>query len=170
MKPVIMPIMGQDLETGRIVKWVKKENDPVKKEEVIFISESEKASFEVEAEEDGILLKILYPEETEVQVLKPVAYIGQEGEEFKEDQVDGTKESETSKPEQVGDLKTSAVEGGTPVREKKFSVSPSAKRLAKEMGVDISQLQGSGPEGRIQKSDVLEAVQNTSSPESENIG
>lgn len=168
MKPIIMPIMGQDLETGTIVQWVKKENDAVKKGEVILITESEKTSFEVEAEEDGILLKILYPEGTEVQVLKPIAYIGQEGEEFREDQADNPKESETSQPEPVIEIIPPAIEDEIPGKAERLLASPSVKRLAKEIGVDISQVQGSGPDGRIQKSDVLEAAQNTSNPESEN--
>ena len=168
MEPIIMPVMGQDLETGTIVQWVKKENDTVKKGEVILITESEKASFEVEAEEDGILLKILYPEGTEVEVLRPVAYIGREGEEFKEDQSNSTEEPETSQPESVRDVKPSTVDDGTPAKAKKLMASPSVKRLAKEAGVDIAQVQASGPDGRILKSDVLEAAQNTSNPEFEN--
>lgn len=166
MKPIIMPVMGQDLETGTIAQWVKKENDTVKKGEVILISESEKTSFEVEAEEDGILLKILYPEGAEVQVLKPIAYIGQEGEEFIEDQTDGTTKPETLQPAPVRDVKPSTVDNTTPVKAESFLASPSVKRLAKEMGVDISKVQGSGPDGRILKNDILEATENTS----QNIG
>ncbi len=159
MKPIIMPVMGQDLETGTIVQWVKMETDTIKKGEVILVTESEKTSFEVEAEEDGILLKILYPEGTEVQVLKPVAYIGQEGEEFKEDRVDGASEPETSQPEPVEDAKPPAVYSETDDKIERLLASPSVKRLAKDAGVDITRVQGSGPDGRILKSDVLAATQ-----------
>ena len=87
MIPIIMPQVGQDYPTGIIVEWLKEENDPVEKDEAVLIVESEKASFEVEAEEAGILLKKLYPNGQEVEILKPVGYIGQPGEVFKDMQI-----------------------------------------------------------------------------------
>ena len=162
MKPIIMPVMGQYLETGKIVQWLKKENDTIKKGEVIIICESEKTSFEIEAEEDGVLLKILYPDDTEVEVLKPIGYIGEVGEMYNEDQRDETKEPETSQPHPIKEIKPSVADSAAPDNTEKLLVSPSVKRLAKEMGVDISQVIGSGPDGRILKSDVLEAVQKNS--------
>ncbi|MHC4541761.1 MAG: biotin/lipoyl-containing protein, partial [Planctomycetota bacterium] len=59
-KPIIMPQVGQDIETGVIVEWRVKENDHVKKGDVVALVESDKATFEVEAYEAGILLKLLY--------------------------------------------------------------------------------------------------------------
>lgn len=162
MKPIIMPVMGQDLETGKIVQWLKKENDIIKKGEIILISESEKTSFEIEAEEDGVLLKILYPDDTEVEVLEPIGYIGKVGEEYKEDQADKIKESETSQPDSIREIKPSTADSVAPIKMEKLLASPSVKRLAKETGVDISQVPGSGPDGRILKSDVLQAAGNNS--------
>ena len=162
MKPIIMPVMGQDFETGKIVQWVKKENDTVKKGEVILITESEKTSFEIEAEEDGVMLKILYPEGAEVEVLKPIGYIGQDEEEYKEGQTDSSEEAQTSPPVSIQEIEPSAFDRGTSAEEKRLMASPSVKRFAKEVGVDISQVTGSGPDGRIMKSDVLEAAQNNS--------
>ena len=162
MKPIVMPVMGQDFETGIILQWLKEENDTIKRGEVILISESEKTSFEIEAEEDGVLLKILYPDGTEVEVLKPVGYIGQVGEEYKENQADGTKEPETLQPDPIREIKSSATDSVAPIKAEKLLASPSVKRFAKERGVNISQVPGSGPDGRILKNDVLNAVEKNS--------
>ena len=79
---IIMPQIGQDVTTGIIVEWLKKENDPVEKGEVVCNVEGDKGIFEVEAEESGVLLRILHREGQEVEVLKPIGYIGQPGEEI----------------------------------------------------------------------------------------
>ena len=79
-KPIIMPQVGQDIETGAIVEWCVKENDYVKKGDIVATVESDKATFEVEAYESGIVLRILYDAGAEVRVLEPIAYIGEPGE------------------------------------------------------------------------------------------
>ncbi len=79
---IIMPQIGQDVTTGQIVEWFKKENDPVQKGEVVCSVEGDKGIFEVEAEESGVLLKILHQVGEEVEVLKPIGYIGQAGEQI----------------------------------------------------------------------------------------
>ena len=153
MKPIVMPVVGQDLETGKIVQWLKGENDPVQKGQVILLVESEKASFEIEAEEDGVLLKILHPEGTEVEVLKPVGYVGRVGERFDEAEA----EAPTAHPAEA----TAAPEqraAAPPPDRKEPAVSPSARRIAKEMGVDLTKLKGSGPGGRIVRRDVWAAA------------
>ncbi len=82
VSPVLMPQIGHDITTGTIQKWLVKENDEVKEGDIIAEVESEKAVFEVEAYESGVILKILYAEGEEVEVLKPIAYIGEPGEEI----------------------------------------------------------------------------------------
>ncbi len=77
---IIMPQIGQDMTTGVIVKWLKKENDTIKMDEVVCEVEGEKGVFEVEADAPGFLLKILHKEGTEVEVFKPIGYIGEPGE------------------------------------------------------------------------------------------
>ena len=77
---IIMPMIAQDMEVGVVVKWLKKENDPVEKGEVICEVEADKGVFEVEAEQSGVLLKILRQEGQQVEVLKPIGYVGQPGE------------------------------------------------------------------------------------------
>src|SRR4030042_925992 len=79
-KPIIMPQVRQDIETGVIVEWRVKENDYVSKGDVVALVESDKATFEVEAYESGVLLKRLYDAGAEVKVLDPIAYVGEPGE------------------------------------------------------------------------------------------
>lgn len=146
-----MPQVGQDIETATIVTWHKKENDTVNKGDIIATVESDKASFDVEAYNSGVLLKRLYEEGQEVKVLTPIAYLGEPGESM--DEVPSTSElsqtivspaSSDSAEKTKGDLEVTA--------------SPSARRLAKEKGIDLSTLTGTGPGERITKDDVLAAV------------
>ena len=135
MDPVLMPQIGQDITVGRIVRWFKHEMDPVEAGEVIVTVESEKASFDVEAERSGVLLKILYGEGEEAEVLAPVAYIGE------------AKETAAGQSTPGG-----AAADGRPY------ASPSARRIASEQGISLQGIRGSGPGGRIVKKDMLEAA------------
>jgi HAD superfamily hydrolase (TIGR01509 family) len=152
---IIMPQVGQDIATGVIVEWRVKENDHVKKGDVVALVESDKATFEVEAYESGVLLKLLYDAGAEVKVLDPIAYVGQPGETIEKLQAaEGTDEATTkvSSAEEKG-------EGQTEQRGKAgISVSPSARRVAREHGIDLNTISGSGPDGRILKEDVLAAI------------
>jgi|GEM_PF-78578 len=159
-KPIIMPQVGQDIETGVIVEWHVKENDYVTKGDIVALVESDKATFEVEAYESGVLLKLLYDAGAEVKVLDPIAYVGEPGESIEEPQTTG------------GSLKAEGFGDGRPVRDHPqasleaatrqgragVSVSPSARRVAREHGIDLSKIQGTGPDGRITKQDVLAAI------------
>ena len=156
MIPVIMPQIGQDSPRGRIVRWLKKENDAVQRGEVILTVESEKAIFEVTAEQAGVVLKILYPEDAEVDILQPVAFLGESGEEL------GTVDlvPAPAGPSGEPDLKvaspaaTISPEGSLPL------ASPAVRRLARERGIDLRTVRGSGPAGRVTRDDV-EAVGRT---------
>ena len=161
-KPIIMPQIGQDVETGVIVEWRVKENDYVNKGDVVALVESDKATFEVEAYESGVLLKLLYDAGTEVKVLAPIAYVGEPGESIEEPKA----ARGSLKAEGFGDgfSKVShpraAIETATHDQQSRagVSVSPSAKRVAREHGIDLSKIQGTGPDGRILKQDVLAAI------------
>ena len=154
-EPVLMPQVGQDIKTARIVDWLKKENEEVNKGEVIAVVESDKAAFDVEAYTSGVMLKILYPEGREVEVLTPIAYIGQPGERVEDTEqhragVRAPQERAREDVPRVGGQKT-AVEG-------RRAVSPSARRLAREKGIRLETVKGSGPGGRITKEDILTAA------------
>lgn len=77
---VVMPQAGQDLETGLVKRWLKAEGDQVAKGEPIVQIETEKISLDVESPADGVLLRILVPEETEAAILSTLGIIGQPGE------------------------------------------------------------------------------------------
>lgn len=158
---VMMPQVGQDIETATIVEWHKKENDTVSKGDVIATVESDKATFDVEAYDSGVLLKRLYEEGQEVKVLTPIAYLGEPGESL--DEVQPTTACGSLKSEGFGDgfspaakpVPSVSVEG--PKEGLDLKASPSARRLAKEKGIDLKYVTGTGPEGRITKEDVLKA-------------
>jgi len=154
MIPIIMPQVGQDIPAGKIAQWLKDENDPVQAGEVVLIVESEKASFEVEAEASGVLLKIVHPEGREVPILQPVGYIGKPGERFDEAELApaaAAPEGSIAGEGEGAEMPPPGRPAGRPL------ASPAARRLAREKGVDLSSLAGTGPEGRITKQDVLAA-------------
>jgi len=142
MKPIIMPQVGQDIPDALISRWLKKENDRVEKGEVVLVVESDKASFEVEAECSGVLLKVLHQEGDRVDVFKPVAYVGEEAE-----------KQAVAATAPVAGAATAAVEP-QPLRHKP-AASPSARRIARESGIDLARIQGTGPGQRIVKRDLL---------------
>jgi pyruvate dehydrogenase E2 component (dihydrolipoamide acetyltransferase) len=160
---VIMPQVGQDIETAIIVDWIKKENDPIQKGDIIATVESDKATFDVEAYESGVLLKILYKEGDEVRVLTPIAYIGQPGEKIVTD----------AQPAEIPSAPAADIPAAL-TAEPKYeregpAASPSARRLAREKGIDLQTVTGTGPGGRITKEDVLKAAQNTIDTEADEV-
>jgi pyruvate dehydrogenase E2 component (dihydrolipoamide acetyltransferase) len=160
---VIMPQVGQDIETAIIVDWIKKENDPIQKGDIIATVESDKATFDVEAYESGILLKILYKEGDEVRVLTPIAYIGQPGEQI----VTEAPPAETTRASVANTTLVTTTE--TKSEHRGPVASPSAKRFAREKGIDLQTVTGTGPRGRITKEDVLNAAKSTAGTETEEV-
>jgi len=156
VKPIIMPQVGQDIETGVIVEWRVKENDYVKKGDIVALVESDKATFEVEAYESGVLLKLLYDAGAEVKVLESIAYVGEPGESV--EQLQTTEEAGRTGSESSPAAKERQVEPTEQLKKAGVSVSPSARRVAREHGVDLGTIVGTGPDGRILKEDVLAAI------------
>ena len=150
---ILMPQVGQDIETAIIVEWHKKENDTVNKGDVIATVESDKATFNVEAYESGVLLKRLYEEGQEIKVLTPIAYLGEPGESVEE----VSSSTKVSQAVVTPDPSISTVSPEKSKRSDKVTASPSARRLAKEKGIDLKNIRGTGPEGRITREDVLNA-------------
>lgn len=154
MMPIIMPQVGQDIPSATIIEWRKREGDRVEKGEVVLVVESDKASFEVEADRSGVLLKILHQEGEEVEILRPLAYVGQEGEVVAEEELQEIAPAEApSEPEREELPARPAVQDE---RARVFA-SPSARRLAGERGLELAGIKGTGPGGRITKRDVLAA-------------
>ncbi|MBS7655721.1 2-oxo acid dehydrogenase subunit E2 [Candidatus Bathyarchaeota archaeon] len=150
MHQVIIPRFDPAMKTGRIIKWLKNEGEAVNKGEPIVVVEGEKTVFEVEAPEKGFLRKIFYPTGSEIEVLKPIALIGELNENVPQELIEKAEVVETEKLKE----------------EKPFikhvKASPLAKKLAEEYGVNLEEIEGTGPDGRITKEDVLNAVKKVS--------
>jgi pyruvate dehydrogenase E2 component (dihydrolipoamide acetyltransferase) len=161
--PVLMPRQGQSVETCILGEWYKKKGDVVKKGDILFSYETDKASFEEEANEDGILLDVFFEEGDEVAVLVNVAVIGAEGESVAEF-IPGSAQSEqaesTPEPaEVVAEVKEEAHVVVVQEENANVKISPRAKKKAEVKGLNYKQLAGSGPNGRIIDRDVEAALE-----------
>ena len=159
---VIMPRQGQSVESCILTEWYKSPGDAISKGDLLFAYETDKAAFEEEAPEDGILLACFFEEGDEVTVLVNVAVIGSEGEEFETFRPDGdisirTELASESTAETHAE-KTSEVISSPSEGSNGRSISPRARKLAKEKRVVLEAVRGSGPGGRIIERDILEAI------------
>ena len=158
--PVIMPRQGQSVETCIISQWFKKKGDSVKKGDILFSYETDKAAFEEEAPEDGTLLEIFFGDGDEVPVLTNVAVIGNAGEKIDEFLPSGQKAAEAReteiKPEKEEKSKVTEVVPEVILTSKtgKIKISPRARNLAERLGVPFNKISGSGPDGRIIERDI----------------
>ena len=154
---VLMPQMGYDMTQGKILRWIKHEGDQVQKGEVIAEIETDKVNIEIEAFASGTLLKILVPEGETVPVGQPIAAIGQPGESI---EAPTPPAEEPPKQEQAAapSMETQPAEARGTVEEEgeeeRVKASPVARRFAQEQGVPLTDVQGTGPGGRITKEDV----------------
>jgi len=143
---VKMPKRTLTMEEGIVGKWYKKAGDEVRKGEPICEIETEKSVDELEAPESGILRKIIVPEGSVVKVNRAIAIIAEPDELLSEEEVP---------VEEV--VKIEKAEVGK--REEKMKTSPIARKLAQEHGINLEEIRGTGPNGRIVKEDVLKAIQ-----------
>ncbi|HMB19323.1 MAG TPA: dihydrolipoamide acetyltransferase family protein [Gaiellaceae bacterium] len=166
-----LPRLGQGMESGTVVRWLKQEGDRVEKGEPLYEVDTEKVTQEVEADASGLLLKISV-EEGEVPVGQTVAVIGEEGEDVPdaEPEVDeepleeGSRAPARDEERERGREAEAAVETA-PVEAQpqpsttdgRVKASPLARRIASERGIDLAELRGTGPEGRIVAEDVERA-------------
>lgn len=141
---VVLPNLGFGMEEGRVVSWLKAVGDPVRKGEPLVEIEGDKTTVELEALVDGVLAEILVPGDTVAAVGAVLAHIQREG----------------SAPAAPAETKpaTSAVSTSAAAAAEPLQVSPVARRMAKERGVDLSAVSGSGSGGRITRADVEAAL------------
>jgi pyruvate dehydrogenase E2 component (dihydrolipoamide acetyltransferase) len=153
---IIMPQGGQDITEGRVVRWHKAEGDPVKKGEVICEVETEKAVFEVESPIDGVLLNIIVTAGKIAQVFSTIAFVGEAGESVDMEDVESDGQEKEKK---VTGIDVAALKKKVAAKRKgkkeKVKVSGRARKLADQKGVDISSVEGTGPQGRIVEKDVM---------------
>ena len=163
-----LPRRGQGMESGTIVKWLKSEGDQVEKGEPLYELDTDKVTQEVEADASGVLLKIAVAE-GEVQVGKTIAVIGEQGEavEVAEDPRDEGSPARAREQKQERGRQASANGPGGRVTEVKepapsgngrIKASPLARRIARERGIDLSAVAGTGPDGRVVAEDVERAA------------
>src|ERR687894_2828286 len=170
---VIMPKMGDAMEEGTLLKWLKSEGEDVSEGDPIAEIETDKVTMELEAEDAGTLAQLIASEGQDVPVGEAIAFIQGEGEEVPErngsasgeaEQTEGggeggeaqaqtTTETEAPEEEGVTDAQADGRANG------QFRASPIVRRLAQENDLDLSKIDGSGPAGRIVERDVRAAME-----------
>ena len=168
---IFMPALSSTMETGKIVEWTKSPGDKVEKGETVLVVESDKADMDVESFSEGYLAAIIVQAGDEAPVGSAIALIA----ETKAEIAEAKKQADShagggSKPEQAApDAVTAPSQVSTPTESSNGNsngssnasgrtiASPRAKKLAKQLGVDLKSLQGSGPYGRITAGDVEQA-------------
>lgn len=174
MKTVEMPKMGDTMEEGKILRWIKQEGDEIKKGESLAEVETDKVNIEIEAFASGILRKILVGEGESVPIGTSIAYIGSADEPLpgdgggnggngKKSAPKKAQEKPAASPSSSASASASvalAAAPAAPVTEAagRVFISPLARRLAEEHNIDYKQLRGTGPNGRIIKLDVETAL------------
>ena len=153
---VILPRLGQGMETGTIVRWLKSEGDAVAKGDPLFELDTDKVTQEVEAEASGVLLKIAIAE-GEVPVGKTVAFIGSEGEDVPETRAEAAPAPIEEKAQAPAEAAEPVAPAAVETSNGRVKASPLARRLAREKGLDLQGIRGTGPEGRIVAEDIERA-------------
>jgi pyruvate dehydrogenase E2 component (dihydrolipoamide acetyltransferase) len=167
---VTMPKLGFDMAEGTLVRWVKAEGDPVDKGEVIAEIETDKATVEVESNHQGVMFRHLAEEGTALPVNAPIAVVVDEGEEPSDDELDALlggasvkkPKKGSAKEEEPAETEEKAEKKAEPTAEADQDVSPAggvrssplARRMAEEHDISLSEVEGSGPQGRIVKQDI----------------
>lgn len=177
---ILMPALSPTMEKGNLARWLKKEGDAIKSGDVLAEIETDKATMEVEAVDEGVLAKIVVPDGSQdVKVNELIALIAEEGEDAKA-VASGAGESAPAAapaatpapkaedapatPAPAAPASAAAPPAATPAAKpaaqsgERVFASPLARRLAKEAGLDISAIAGSGPQGRVVERDVNAAI------------
>jgi pyruvate dehydrogenase E2 component (dihydrolipoamide acetyltransferase) len=164
---VIVPKAGETVEEATVATWFKRVGERVKKGEVLLEVSTDKATLEVEAPASGVLLAVLRQEGETVPVLTPIGLIGEAGEDIRAALVGIQAEAVTASPSagsaaEVAGARSAVAAADEAVTEKREQAgrplaSPRAARLAKELGVDLAAVSGTGPGGRITEADVKAA-------------
>ncbi|MBI4234182.1 MAG: 2-oxo acid dehydrogenase subunit E2 [Chloroflexi bacterium] len=165
---LVMPQMGYDMQQGRVVRWLKQEGQPVNRGEPVAEIETDKAVVEMEAYASGVLRKILVPAGTTVPVGTAIGIIAGAEEPMPEDTLREAAPaqarppaSQVQAPAAAPSPTTEEVQAAPPGE---LRVSPLARRLAQEKGIDLAKVRGTGPSGRIVEKDILEHEKGVKAP------
>jgi pyruvate dehydrogenase E2 component (dihydrolipoamide acetyltransferase) len=149
------------MESGTIVRWLKSEGERVERGEPLYELDTEKVTQEVEADASGVLLKILAGEGDEIEVGKAIAIIGEEGEKVEVAAPEPAASADEPAPEpgaeEAAPSEAPAPEPSPSADGGRVKASPLARRIARERGIDLAAITGTGPEGRIVAEDVERA-------------
>src|SRR5262245_7913228 len=161
-----MPSLGHTMEKGKVIEWLKHEGDPIAKGEPLVVIETDKVITEVDSPADGVVLRIVVPSEEERPIGALLAVLGAQGEQVSEvelQQMLGPMAAPTPvtpapvivpAPMAAPRVDAAARDGG-----ERLKISPIARKLADELGLDASTIQGTGPGGRITKDDVVRVAE-----------
>lgn len=162
MTEVIMPKMGDGMEEGTLLEWLKKEGESVKSGEIIGTIQSDKATLELESPGSGQLAGILLQPGQTVPVGVPIALLLKAGETVPASWGSGEASAPAEAPKEeavaVGATASASSASAPPAPAGRVKVSPLAKRIAEEAGLDLNSIAGSGPGGRIVEKDVKAAI------------
>ncbi|MGP3562705.1 dihydrolipoamide acetyltransferase family protein [Geobacillus sp. BK01] len=142
---IIMPKLGMSMEEGTVIEWLKKKGDPVKKGESVVVISSDKIEKDIEAPQDGVLLEIVVEQDGTAKVGNVIGYIGEQGEGINK----AVKEAATAVMKEESEAASKHMR----------RVSPAARKLAREAGVDLRDVVGTGPKGRVTRADIEKAIQ-----------
>jgi len=168
LNEVIIPVMDETTETVLLSRWLKQEGDAVQKGEVICEIETEKASVEIEASADGALRKIFIEAGTQIPPRTVVALVGAVSEPIPDldpyYQTPKKRAAESSTSSSTTTSSSTIPATTTVAPSKEVRISPRARRLAEDNGIDLAMVNGSGPEGRIVEDDIKAAIASKATP------
>jgi pyruvate dehydrogenase E2 component (dihydrolipoamide acetyltransferase) len=169
--PIIMPRQGQSVESCVISKWHKKKGDTVKKGDLLFSYETDKAGFDEESSVDGIVLEIFYDEGEDVEVLKNLCVIGEDGEDFKEYdprtsenniEEDSNESKDAKEIVENSNIESKEINNKITDNGEKVFISPRGKNYAEKINVDYRSIKGTGANGRIMEKDIKDNLDSAS--------
>ncbi|WP_270282530.1 dihydrolipoamide acetyltransferase [Streptococcus salivarius] len=153
---IIMPKLGVDMQEGEIIEWKKQEGDVVNEGDILLEIMSDKTNMELEAEDSGVLLKITRQAGETVPVTEVIGYIGAEGEVVADNVASAPAAEPAPKVEEVATVEAPVVATQAPVVHEggKVRATPKARKVARELGIDLAQVPGTGAKGRVHADDV----------------
>ena len=153
-----MPKLGVDMQEGEIIEWKKQEGDVVNEGDILLEIMSDKTNMELEAEDSGVLLKITRQAGETVPVTEVIGYIGAEGEVVADNAASAPAAEAAPQVEEVATVEAPVVaaQAQAPVVHEggKVRATPKARKVARELGIDLAQVPGTGAKGRVHADDV----------------
>jgi pyruvate dehydrogenase E2 component (dihydrolipoamide acetyltransferase) len=165
---VQMPALSPTMKEGKITRWLKQEGEKVSSGDALAEVETDKSNLQIEAYDDGTLLRIAVKEGDSAPVGAPIAFIGEQGDRIQSPGEPPAEQRPASPPVRAKPPAAAPAQAGAPPSTahagRRLRISPLARKMAKERGLDPAQLHGSGPQGRIVKRDVEQAPAQAARP------